>query len=152
MKIHLASLLLIWAPMAAAGLFDEIRGNNAEFLPADEAFVLSAVATASDQVEARWLVAPGYYLYRHRLAFRVIEPGPGAVLDSRLPAGQAMIDEHFGEVEVYRDELTASVLLPVSLRGEELVLEVVYQGCAEAGLCYPPQTRQLPVKLLDPAP
>lgn len=138
----LAALLWLLAAPAAAGLFDRSSGGS-DFLPANEAFELDVLAVGPGQIEARWLVAPGYYLYRHRLDARLLEPAD-TPLKWRAPAGEAYHDEHFGEVEIYRDQL----LLPLALDAAGPVrLELEYQGCADAGLCYPPQRRIVTVEM-----
>ena len=110
--------------------------SRVEFLPVDEAFVLSARRT-DRQLVVRWDMPDGYYLYRH--AFSVAGDGLG---DPVIPAGEAKVDEYFGDSEVYygRVELTvpAQASVPQSVRAH-----VTYQGCADYGLCYPPQRRQI---------
>lgn len=123
-------LLLTWAaPASAQGLFS----SDEEFLPADQAFQLSA--TEHDgQVQLRWEIAPGYYLYRKRL--NVEHPEGDVPLD--LPEGDTITDEYFGESEVYYD------VLDVTARpGEAESLSLTWQGCAEDGLCYAPQRADL---------
>src|SRR5690606_4420008 len=96
--------------------------------------------------EIDWTIADDYYLYRHRTSVRVVEGGFEAG-PLQLPAGKRHVDEFFGEVETYRGRLAA--VLPGTAAGDAgtLVLEVKYQGCADAGVCYPPQTRRLDVAL-----
>ncbi len=138
-------LSLLLAPGLHAGLLD--RSNHGEFLPGDEAFVLEAVALEHNLIEARWLIAPGYYLYRHRLAVEPVSP-QGASTHWQAPAGEPVVDEHFGEVQIYRQTLS----LPVRTEGagDEIELRFRYQGCAEAGLCYPPMQQTLLVPLPSP--
>ena len=68
LTLSLASLLLFIALPAAA--IDE-----SDLLPVDEAYVLSAEATAADTVRIRWKIADGYYLYRHRTSVQTLTPG-----------------------------------------------------------------------------
>ena len=83
---------------------------------------------------------PGYYLYRDRLSFKVTSGKAGP---PHLPDGEKKEDPYFGKVEVYRDELLVD--LPVVEAGDSVTIQVGYQGCADAGYCYPPQKRQLNV-------
>ncbi len=136
-------LLLLAAQTAQGGLLDG-RDSGPGFLPADEAFVLDALALEAGQIEARWLIAPGYYLYRHRLDVTPVAP-EDITLQWQAPAGEAYEDEHFGQVNIFRDEL--SLPLRVDSTAESVELEFRYQGCADAGLCYPPQTRRLRIAL-----
>ncbi|MEQ4576962.1 MAG: protein-disulfide reductase DsbD domain-containing protein, partial [Gammaproteobacteria bacterium] len=122
--------------------------SEKDLLPVDQAFELSARATAPGRVELHWKIAPGYYLYRHRMGVGEI---PGFKQNPlQLPDGHKKHDDFFGEVETYRDEVTA-VLTGAAADGvDALQLEVRYQGCADAGVCYPPQKRRLEVRLPGP--
>ena len=128
--------------------------NEAEFLDPDVAFVLSAAAAGPDAIEARWDIAEGYYLYRKKFRFEAVDvDGSGASLgEAVFPAGQIRDDAYFGPMEVYYDSVAA--LVPVAraavpAAGGPIDVDVTWQGCAEAGLCYPPITRT--VSLLLPA-
>ncbi|GHA80874.1 protein-disulfide reductase DsbD [Cognatilysobacter bugurensis] len=128
--------LAIALPAAAA--IDE-----ADLLPVDQAFVLDAQATSPDTIRLRWRVADGYYLYRHRTS---VQADPAfAAQPLQLPKGKAYRDEFFGDVETYRKELVAT--LPGRAGPARVNLTVKYQGCADAGICYPPQTRKLTVAM-----
>lgn len=119
--------------------------NQDEFLPPDQAFQVAASADGADRVRVEWAIHEGYYLYKSRLKFATSST-QAQLGTPNLPAGQKKTDEYFGEQEVYHDSLVATV--PVAHAGAvELPLEVTYQGCAEAGLCYPPITQSLKVSL-----
>ncbi len=132
-------LLFAGLPAWAQGIgFDDV-------LPVDEALQVSAEAVAPGRIEIRWTIADGYYLYRHRMGARVESGFKTNPL--QLPAGRKHTDEFFGEVETYRGRVTG-VLTGAAADGvETLQVEVKYQGCADAGICYPPQTRVLQVAL-----
>ncbi len=142
------------AATAAAGGIDAILGaarNRSagadDFLPVEEAFRLSATAEGPDRVRLTWYIADGYYLYRSRLK-AATSAGDVQLGQLVLPEGKTKTDEYFGTQEVYYGELVAS--LPVARAATtsiDLPLEITYQGCAEAGLCYPPTTRILQVSL-----
>ena len=126
-----------------------------EFLDPDVAFVLSAAVAGPGAIEARWDIAEGYYLYRDKFRFRAAG-GSGATLgEAGFPKGKIKNDEYFGRMEVYYGSVAA--LVPVSrvagtarrAAGGAVDIDVTYQGCAEAGLCYPPITKT--VSLLLPA-
>ncbi|TVP53359.1 MAG: protein-disulfide reductase DsbD [Halomonadaceae bacterium] len=103
----------------------------ADFLPADEAFKLSLSET--DQgLEASWEIAPGYYLYQHQF---VVDTAGGSLELTDLPEGVPIEDEFFGESVAYYDQV--SITIPT--QGDP-PLTLSWQGCAEQGLCYPPQT------------
>src|SRR5690606_33821493 len=89
----------------------------------------------------RFLAAPGYYLYRHAFAFE-ISPAELAAGEPRIPPGLPKHDEYFGDVEVYYDEIR--VQLPIANpENRPLAVQVRFQGCADQGLCYPPETLRL---------
>jgi thiol:disulfide interchange protein len=120
--------------------------DEEDLLPVDRAFVLRAQATAADRIEVRWTIAPGYYLYRHRTKVQILDSGitAGAL---QLPKGEAHNDEFFGATETYRGRLLASLPQITGVGGRTLRLKIQYQGCADIGVCYPPQTRQLQVTM-----
>ncbi|QOW20721.1 protein-disulfide reductase DsbD [Lysobacter ciconiae] len=121
-----------------------MAGVNADdLLPVDEAFAVDARASDQGAVAIHWKIADGYYLYRHRTS--VTSDAGFAAGELQLPPGEPHEDEFFGKVETYRKRLTAQ--LPGEARGASTTLTVKYQGCADAGICYPPQTRKLTVAL-----
>ena len=145
--VTIGLLALIWPWMASAGFFDDTRSSQDAFLPAEDAFRVEAIALDRERIQARWTIAPGYYLYRHRLDVAVVEPD-GLTIRWQPPQGQPYHDEHFGDVEIYHDVLD----LPIALtgQGESVTLKLRYQGCADAGLCYPPQTHTVTLDLTTP--
>ncbi|MDG2526131.1 protein-disulfide reductase DsbD [Stenotrophomonas sp. HITSZ_GD] len=124
--------------------------TEADLLPVDQAFALSARADGRDGIELQWKIAEGYYLYRHRIAVTPVGPGfaPGPLT---LPDGHKKHDEFFGNVETYRGQLRAVLAGEADPGAREVALEVRYQGCADAGVCYPPQKRRIEVALPDEA-
>ncbi len=109
-----------------------------EFLPVEQAYQLDT-ALLDDTLVLHWEIAGGYYLYRHQFRF-VAEPG--GELAATLPAGLRKVDEYFGEIEAYYGEVEAT--LP-GLPAHPFNLAVTSQGCADAGLCYPPRTQHFRV-------
>jgi thiol:disulfide interchange protein DsbD len=128
-------------------LLASTRAGDDEFLSPDQAFRFDAIPEGTDRVRLNWEITEGYYLYRARIKVRT--PSTNAQLGApQFPPGQVKMDEYFGKQEVYHHELAVSVPVARSSGGElELPLEVTYQGCAEAGLCYPPQTKSVVVRL-----
>lgn len=119
------------AQAAPSGLFP---GGGTDFLSPEQAFRLEVRRDGRD-IRLTWEIAPGYYLYRKRLAVRT---AAGQALTPRLPEGEVITDDYFGESEVYRHRLTAEV---APGKAEALVLS--WQGCADDGLCYAPQRAEL---------
>lgn len=121
--------------------------SQQKFLPVDQVFHVSAAAAGPDSVRLDWSIRDGYYLYRSRL--RVTTTDGRALGTLQLPPGQIKMDPYFGREEIYRRAVTG--LLPVggtsAAAPGDLSLRVTYQGCADAGLCYPPTTKTLTVAL-----
>lgn len=111
-----------------------------EPLPAEEAFRASARLIDDKQVEIRFRVADGYYLYRHRFKFAADGISFG---EPTLPPGKPKKDDAFGDVEIYRGELVFT--LPISAGQPPFTLQLTSQGCADIGICYPPQVHSLDV-------
>ncbi len=138
---------------AAAGSNDlrsflKPKGNSQDdFLPPDEAFRFGAGMERPDSVALTWIIADGYYLYKHRI--EVTTDSTQVQLGKPvLPEGKPKHYEFFGDTEVYYEILEAS--LPVARAANStgsLALKVTYQGCAEGGLCYNPITKTVSVEL-----
>ncbi len=113
--------------------------QKTEFLQVDQAFAMDFVQQG-DKLRISFQIADNYYLYKHKLKFAGV-----AVNFSKpqLPAGLAHEDEYFGKTEVYRQQLVFDV--PLANIGDEAKFKIRFQGCAEAGLCYPEQTREIPL-------
>jgi len=138
--------LILWLQLfAAILLFAGLRVAHAEedFLDPEVAFKLAARAVDERTVEVSYTIAPGYYLYREQFKFAA----NGATLgDVVLPAGKTKFDETFQKnVETYRD--VVRIAIPVMQAGARFQLLATNQGCADKGLCYPPQQRGIEVKL-----
>jgi thiol:disulfide interchange protein DsbD len=120
--------------------------SEADFLPADRAFVFSATSPSRDLVRLRWDIADDYYVYRDKT--KAGSPSARVRLGQlSIPGGEVQVDEYFGEQVVFHGEMVAE--LPVSAAADvvEVPLEVTYQGCADAGLCYPPIKKTISVRL-----
>ncbi|MFD0725199.1 protein-disulfide reductase DsbD family protein [Lysobacter brunescens] len=135
------ALLPLSIALPAAAAIDED-----DLLPVDQAYVLSAEADGADAVAVRWKIAEGYYLYRHRISLEATGPAGVRSGAMQLPKGKPHEDEFFGKTEIYRGQLVATLPRIVG-SGGQVTLKIKYQGCADAGLCYPPQTRTLTVSL-----
>jgi len=127
---HLFIFLLVFF----TGLAQAAPGSNpfetkTEFLPVGKAFTFTSERLASGETQLYWQIADGYYLYQQRMKFEGLAEQPV------LPQGEAHSDEFFGEQQVYRQGL--EVKLPAGATGQ---VKLGWQGCADAGLCYPPQS------------
>ena len=124
--------------------------SDADFLPADQAFVFSTASTSRDRVQLRWDIADDYYLYRDKVTVRTTATDVqlGSV---SIPGGERKHDEYFGEQVVFHDQMLADVPVVAAAGVAEVPLEVTYQGCADAGLCYPPIRKTVVVMLASTA-
>lgn len=137
-KGFLAWLALVAVPLQAADLGALLGVQQEEFLHPDQAFEFRAYENEGDgTITAEWVIADSYYLYRAQFRFEA-KDAPGVTLgEPRFPQGELHTDEFFGEQEVYYRQV--SIEMPVSGEaGTPFTLRVRYQGCADAGLCYPP--------------
>lgn len=114
-------------------------------LPVDQAFDLQGATRKGHEIAIDWAIAPGYYLYGHTLKVSVDAPANAPFSGPVLPKGEMLKDAEFGDVEVYRNVMRATLTLPADAKAPS-TLRVRYQGCADIGVCYPPQTRIVAVK------
>ena len=122
-------LLFSWAAQAGEG----------DLLEPEQAFKFSARVVDDQTLEVRYQIAEGYYLYKEKIKFKA-EPADIALGAAQLPAGKIKQDEYFGKVETYRHDLV--IRLPYTRGGaNQITLKATSQGCADAGVCYPPQTQ-----------
>jgi thioredoxin:protein disulfide reductase len=137
----LSCALLVWALLL--GLLPTVRAAD-EFLEPEIAFPLEPGAGGPKEIVLTFRTVPGYYLYREKFRFTAADATLG---EPALPPGQVKYDENFQKnVETYHGPL--EIRLPVSAApAGGFTLDVVSQGCADAGLCYPPLTRQVRVSL-----
>lgn len=142
MKVLLLAVTVLFAPMAIAGGFTN-SGNTDTILSVDDAFRIMPLEYDGKRLRVSWEVAPGHYLYRKRLQFKLLDPAVTELPPVQLPKGISHHDEHFGDVEIYRGTtLVADFAWPKTAPTPHRV-QVRYQGCADIGICYPPQTRVL---------
>ncbi|GJM11349.1 MAG: thiol:disulfide interchange protein DsbD [Lysobacteraceae bacterium] len=129
---------------AAPGL--NLFGDEA--LPEDEAFRFEAIDGAPDQILVRFTIADGYYMYRDKFAFALSGDEQLSLAALQLPPGEPMYDEHFGDVQVFRGLLEFELkVYRQHLKQGSVELQAGYQGCKEAGICYPPMQRTVPIVL-----
>jgi thiol:disulfide interchange protein DsbD len=114
------------------------------FLPVEQAFEMD-FRQQDDELIVSWTIADGYYLYRDKFKF-----GGVAVSFSHptYPASMQIEDEFFGISEVYYHQLTLKI--PLADIAEDAFLRIQYMGCAEAGLCYPPVNKEIPLSVTNP--
>jgi thiol:disulfide interchange protein DsbD len=133
----MSRLLALLLALACAG-----AALAQDLLEPEKAFRLSAKAVDPTTVEVRFDIARGYYMYRDKFAFAA-EPGEVKLGPAVFPKGEIKKDEFFGTVETYRRQVVIRV--PVEEGADRLKLAVTSQGCADIGVCYPPQVQSVEV-------
>ncbi|MGB5405200.1 MAG: protein-disulfide reductase DsbD [Thiogranum sp.] len=122
--------------------------SDDELLPADQAFQLDVQVSDADTLTANWLIAEGYYLYRHTFEFAIDAADGVTLLPAQMPDGEPKTDEFFGDIQVYHQQAQAKIPVQrASPAATAATLTVKYQGCAERGVCYPPITKTLDLLL-----
>ena len=115
-------------------------------LPPEKAFRFSARLVDAQTVEARFIIAEGYYLYRDKIHF-AIEPAAVGLTVPRLPEGKVKEDQFFGRVETYRGGVVVNLAVRDPKPGQQIVIAAESQGCADIGICYPPTVQRATVAL-----
>lgn len=133
----LTLILLLCSTYAFGGLFD--APGRSDFVPADKAFVFDFQQHQHD-LTLNWQVKEGYYLYRQQIR---VTPADATIGPLALPQGEMHEDEFYGKTEIYRQSLTLPLSVQQAAKGATLT--VTYQGCADAGFCYPPETKVVPL-------
>lgn len=124
-------MMLAMLGVATLAVAQDPFGRQGDFLPPDQAFKPTLVQDGNN-LEINWQIEPGYYLYRHSFSAQANE----RELSLDIPEGETIEDEYFGRSEIYRHALSMT-----TQPGEADTLTLHWQGCADAGLCYPPQQR-----------
>jgi len=132
-----ALIFALFSSHAFAGLFD--NQSKSQFVPVDQAFAFD-FQQSENQLNLNWQIKPGYYLYRQQIKLNPVQ-AELAPLD--LPKGTWHEDEFYGKTEIYTQRLNLPVTVKSAAKGA--TVSVTYQGCAEAGFCYPPETRIVPL-------
>ncbi|WP_198676577.1 protein-disulfide reductase DsbD [Aliidiomarina soli] len=138
----LLALVTLSMSVAHAQAFDinQYASNDSDFLPVDQAFAFD-FEQQGDELTLYFEIADGYYLYQHRFSYQP----EGLIYGVQpLPTADEHHDEFFGETFIYRNRLAITLeLAPIR---ENTSLTVTYQGCADAGLCYAPTSKEIPLQ------
>ena len=136
---------VLWSVLLTVVLGVATPAVAAEFLDPKVAFQPQASRLDANTLEVRYTIAKGYYLYKDRFKFAAAGASFGPAV---LPTGKIKKDANFGDVEVYFNE--AVIRLPVTSGGAEQLatLDATSMGCADGGICYPPQTQAVEIKAL----
>ncbi len=122
--------------------------GDEEILEPDQAFRFDTLVLDGNTVIARWEIAPKHYLYKDKFKFELLDADGVTLGQAQLPPGEEKDDEFFGRIEVYHNLVEARLALQrTNLDATSVKLKVGYQGCAEAGICYPPQKKTVSLDL-----
>ncbi len=122
--------------------------NNSDsdtLLGPSEAFVPSILEAGDNQITLRWFIEPGYYLYRDKISFSLADAGDASVVESDIDRGVMQNDAYFGNVEILREVPGARITLTNAQNLTNATLKIQSQGCADIGVCFPPEVTTLPV-------
>jgi thiol:disulfide interchange protein DsbD len=119
--------------------------HAADFLDPSVAFRPAMRFVGKDVAELKFYIAEGYYLYRDKISISPVDARI-RLLPPQFEHGKLKDDENFGKVEVYYKETLIILRYTNSDAATPIGFRVVAQGCAEAGLCYPPETYYLPAR------
>jgi thiol:disulfide interchange protein DsbD len=145
-KSFLFSLLLSLSFISQAQSTNALAAlqQGSQFLPVEQAFVMDFRqqddAAGQAKVQVSFTIADGYYLYKDKFKFVGID---AAFSHPKYPKGVMIHDDYYQDSEVYFHQVVLDI--PLSQLGSEAMLKVRFQGCAEAGLCYPVQTLDIPL-------
>ena len=146
-SVKLTGLLAISFGLMACSSEDNTKSNvMGEFLPVEQAFVLSVKAVGKDALKAHWDIAEGYHLYKDKFAFE-LEGNDYQIKSLNIPKGEMILDKVFGDKESFKKAVDIDIRLKANNDTGKVILSASYQGCSEKGLCYPPQTVKTSIDL-----
>ncbi len=135
-------------PAFLSGADNTIDSGDDEILEPDQAFRFDTLVLDGNTAIARWEIAPKHYLYKDKFTFELLDADGVTLGQVQLPPGEEKDDEFFGRIEVYHNLVEARLSLQrTNLDATSVKLKVGYQGCAEAGICYPPQKQTVSLDL-----
>lgn len=124
-----------------------LAASESDLLPVEEAFQLDTRALTRDEIEISFKIAPEYYLYRERMKVEAVDAAAFNITETQWPNGDPKEDEFFGHVETYRLNVAGTVIGQAAAGATEVALKIGFQGCADIGICYPPQRKMVTVAL-----
>jgi thiol:disulfide interchange protein DsbD len=153
LRVLILLFCLLAAPAFAGDIFSSGKiqffdESQDAILQPDQAFKLAVSAIDGQTLKASFTIAPGHYLYRERISFKLKPGSAGNVASVDLPSGEAKHDPNFGDTVVYHRDFDAIIRLqPGNSAPATVTLLASYQGCSEKGLCYAPIKKTLDISL-----
>ena len=125
-----------------------LGGSDDGFLHPDKAFIFSAEAIDGNTLRAHWDIADDIYMYQSKFKFELKDANGITLGTPVLPKGKKKVDEAFGEMIVYYNSVDIDIpLIRTNMDATDVVLVAKFQGCADAGFCYPPSSKEMPVSI-----
>ncbi len=146
-KLYLFLILFLMLPIGS-GASEDLPKKQPDFLSPDQAFIMSHEILNDNRVKISWKIYPGYYLYMGMFEYESLDEN-NKINKVEMPEGTKKTDEFFGEVDIYYYSAQADIYLEKKIT-DSIELKVKYQGCADAGLCYPPVQKKILVKKKSP--
>jgi len=138
------AILLFLIIFNTSQLQADLPKDQSDFLSPDEAFQVTYNFVDDKHISINWKIHPGYYLYMGMFEFESLDKN-NSILKVEMPEGKKKTDEFFGEVDVYYLTADANIFLEKNI-SNTLDIRIKYQGCADAGLCYPPVSKNITLK------
>jgi len=147
-KISLIMFLITMPLIGINHVSAELPKNESEFLSPDDAFKFDYQIVQQNQIRINWKIHPGYYLYMGMFEFKSLDKSNN-IIKVEMPEGKKKKDEFFGDVDVYYYSTEADIFFEESIDDSHKI-KIKYQGCADAGLCYPPIFKTISLKKKSP--
>ncbi len=131
-----------------SALTNSSLGNNTAdkpLLKPTDAFIPSISSANNNAIELRWFIEDGYYLYRDKLNFELRDAGGTVIGNANIDRGVMQEDPYFGEMEILRGDKGVQLALNNYNGAATGMLDLYYQGCADIGVCFPPEKLSIPV-------
>ncbi len=123
-------------------------GSGDELLTPQQAFIPNITIGSNNQFDVNWLIEPGYYLYRDKLKFELVNAAKANIENIEKDEGTIQNDAFFGDVHVYRHTANAKLAINSEQAYPNADLKIYYQGCADIGVCFPPEEINVPVSIM----
>ena len=143
-KISLILFLGFFSFSAINNVHAELPKNDSEFLSPEDAFKINYEIVNHNQIKINWKIHPGYYLYMGMFEFESLDES-NKIIKVEMPEGEKKKDEFFGDVDVFYYSTVADIFFEKNINDSHKI-KIKYQGCADAGLCYPPVFKTLSLK------
>ncbi len=144
-------LQLVFSLLLLTGLQTAQAVSPEDLLPPQQAFQISADGSEKNKIRVKWRIADGYYLYQSKIRFST-ESDNITLTSPDFPEAEIKDDEFFGRIGIYRDE--AIIDIPILMDNDTpdiITLHAKSQGCADIGVCFPPQTQTVLVAMSNTA-